>query len=112
MLLNQPLAAIHAATDEEHLSHTAAHAALLAEAAHDDAGHRHDGSSHPDSLHHQTCQVCPLVGTALAPLGSAKAANTSDRHHATGPVAIQATKTEKRLRVGDPVRAPPAAHLI
>jgi hypothetical protein len=117
MLLNQPLAAMHAANDEKHLFHAGVHTAHLAGATHDDAGqqhggHKHGGPAHPDNLHHQTCQVCPLVGSALPPPGLAKITNASAWRHATGPAAIQATKTEKRLRVGDPVRAPPRYHLI
>ncbi len=111
MLLNQPLAAIHAATDEGHLSHRAAHAVHPAEATHDSAGQRHGGPSHPDDLHHQACQVCPLVGAALQPPGSAKITNASGWHHLAGPAVIQATKPEKRLRVGGPVRAPPRNQL-
>jgi hypothetical protein len=72
MLLNQPLAAVHAATDEAHLCPTAPPTRSTRR------GHRKTmqatprGPSHPDDLHHQTCQVCPLVGSALLPPGSAK----------------------------------------
>jgi hypothetical protein len=117
MLLNQPLAAIHAANDEEHLSHVAVHTAYLPAAAHDNDGqhhgnHKNGDPAHPDNLHHQTCQVCPLFGSALPIPVQAKITHASAWHHSAGPAAIQATKTEKRLRVGDPVRAPPPDHLI
>jgi hypothetical protein len=112
MLLNQPLAAIHAATDEDHLSHGTPHTVHLAEGTHEGSGHQHGAPPHPESLHHQTCQVCPLVGAALQPPGLAKITNPSGWHHLDGPAVIQASKPEKRLRVGGPVRAPPRNQLI
>jgi hypothetical protein len=111
MLLNQPLAAVHAATDEEHFTHATASPVDAAGAPHDHAGHRHDGPPHPGDLHEQTCQVCPLVGSALAPSGSTTLANGSAWHHTAGP-AIQARTTHRRLRVGDPARAPPGLHPV
>jgi hypothetical protein len=111
MLLNQPLAAVHAVTDEAHLAHGVAHPAHVAGTPQDDAGHRHEVPPHPDDLHQQTCQVCLLVGSALLPSGSVKLANAEIWHYTAGP-AIQARKTERRLRVGDPARAPPAVHPI
>jgi hypothetical protein len=111
ILLNQPLTAIHAATDEAHLFHGASQTAHIAHASREDADHDHDGHSHPDSFHHLTCQVCPLVGSGLLPLGSATIACGSSWHHVAGAAVIQASKTEKPLRAADRVRAPPRIHL-
>jgi hypothetical protein len=111
MLLNQPLTAIHAATDEKHFLHAMAQAAHLGGTTHHH-GHQHEGQPHPDYLHEQTCQVCPLVGSTLAPPGAAIMANTLGWHHAAGPAAVRAARVERRLRAGDRVRAPPRLHPI
>src|SRR5919106_278071 len=73
LLIYQPLAALHSATDKEHLvgptssSQTAHHSGKL----HDHADHEHD--SEPNHAHHQICDFCMLVGSALPPLSAATA---------------------------------------
>ena len=106
LLIYQPLAALHSATDKEHLlgptssSHTAHHSGKL----HDHADHEHD--SEPDHAHHQICDFCILAGSALAPLSAATALvptwERPDSHFAVDSIAQQ-----KPLLVGHPVRAPP-----
>ena len=111
MLLNQPLAMLHAATDAEHLSPRAHHLHQSPRSSRADDPHELDGEPPAAVLHHHTCDVCLLVGSTLPPL-AARIESASDWHPWFRPVAARSAATDKRPRLGDPARAPPGTHLI
>jgi hypothetical protein len=106
LLIYQPLAALHSAIDEEHLSGStrSSQTALQAGELHDHAGHGHD--SEPGHAHHEICDFCMLVGSAMPPPSAATTPVPAWECPAS-QVAVEAIRPQKPLRVGDPVRAPP-----
>lgn len=108
MVLYQPLAAIHAATDQAHIT-GAAPSIHVAHAGHthDAIGHTHDGHlppAHSDAL----CEFCLFSGAALAPLPAVPLHGpewTLPRHQ----LAADAVRPRERLHVANPARAPPPA---
>ena len=111
MLLNQPLAMLHAATDEEHLPR-AHHLHHTPKDSHAAAAHQHGGEPPAAILHHHTCLVCLLIGSTLPRFATARIGSGSDWQPWFGPVAVLSVTTDKRLRLGDPARAPPGLHPI
>ena len=106
IVLYQPLAAIHAATDEAHI----AGAAISTHGAH--AGHGHGAVGHTPGSHHSPahsdalCEFCLLSGPALAPLAAVPLHGPAwplPRHC----MAAEAVPLRERLHVANPVRAPP-----
>lgn len=106
LLSYQPLAALHSATDEEHLlgatspSWTAPHSGKL----HDHVGHGH--GSEPDHAHHEICDFCMLVGSAMPP-PSAVTPPVPAWERPGSHFAVEAIRPLKPVRIGHPVRAPP-----
>jgi Protein of unknown function (DUF2946) len=107
LLIYQPLGALHSAIDEQHLSgptrssQTTRHAGKL----HDHAGHGHD--SEPDHAHHEICDFCMLVGSAMPPPSGAAAPVPATWERPASHFAVAAIRPPKPVRVGHPVRAPP-----
>lgn len=102
ILIYQPLAALHFATDEAHLLKAAAsfQVAALGGDAHGRTGHSHP--DHADDL----CDFCILAGASLPPLPAAPAHGAAEPSRASQPPS-GTVRADKRLRVGHPVRAPP-----
>lgn len=108
MLLNQPLAMLHAATDKEHLSAGTHHLHV----AHGGGPHEHGGVPPAAILHHHVCDICLLIGSTLPPFATARIGSGSDWQPWFSPAAVGSVTTDKRLRLGDPARAPPGLHPI
>jgi hypothetical protein len=106
LLIYQPLEALHSALDEEHLSGPTrwSHAAPHFDKLHDHAGHDHD--SEPNHAHHQICDFCMLVGSALPPLSAATPLVPAWERTASH-FGVESIRPQRPLRVGHPVRAPP-----
>ena len=106
LLIYQPLGALHSAIDEKHLagptrsSQTTPRFGKL----HDHAGHGHD--SGPDHAHHEICDFCMLIGSAMPP-PSAATAPAPVWGRPGSRFAVEAIRPQKPVRVGHPVRAPP-----
>lgn len=108
MVLYQPLAAFHAATDEAHV----AGATTSLHVAHAGHGHGAFGGT-PDSHQHPThgdalCEFCLFSGAALAPLLAVTLHGPawSLPHHR---MAVDTVRPRERRHAANPVRAPPPA---
>lgn len=107
IILYQPLAALHFATDEAHLAN-AATSIHVAHRGHQPQADHHGGGDQPQPDHHdqQLCTFCVLAGVSLLSAMVSPALGWA-ADAPSGPFALPPIRAEKRLRIGQPVRAPP-----
>jgi hypothetical protein len=108
IVIYQPLAALHFATDEAHLSNAeiSIQVAQHARHAHDHDGQPHRAQSQPHHPDHQLCGFCVMARVSLLSSGASTALGWATDTLASN-FPVQKIRAPKRLRFGHPVRAPP-----